>query len=72
MLSEYIFPDPEGEVEAQGLETLQGLMGAGIVYKDSDEFVGKADDGVEVNLGSELSIQTLYRYIAHHPTQLDW
>ena len=65
------------ELEAQGLEpahptALARLIAAGTVWIEDSAIVGRASDGIAVQIGTVDTMEATERYLADHPNPSDW
>jgi hypothetical protein len=52
---------------------LEALLASGIVWKDHSEFVGKASDGTEVQIGNDADNPArIESYLASNPGPENW
>ncbi len=51
---------------------LQALIDSGTVWIDGGNYVGKASDGVDVDIGEVCYEDTVEMYLAEHPTPNTW
>ena len=53
-------------------DMLQRLLDLKLIWIDGGEYVGKAEDGEEVNLGMVGKEDALMDYLSMHPSPKDW
>jgi hypothetical protein len=62
----------KSETQKAGLSILNARLADGTIYLDGSTYVGRATDGVEVQIGDTTAMRATLAYLVDHPTPDTW